>query len=98
VNDERERTRKAMRHVAVVRSILMRWDPIGIRPGELGPAGEYDNYAPHIVSLVSQGCSVPMLARHLGDLRTGTIRAGPDPERDHEIAKEIVEALSNETV
>ena len=86
-----------MRRVAEVQSILRRWDPIGIQPGELGPADEYDNYAPHIVSLVSQGCSVPMLARHLGDLRTGAIGVGPNPERDRGIAKEIVEALRNET-
>ncbi len=87
-----------MRHVAEVQSILRRWDPIGIQPGELGPADEYDNYAPHIVSLVSQGCSVQMLARHLEDLRTGPIGVEANPERDREIAKEIVEVLRSNSV
>jgi hypothetical protein len=46
-----------------------------------------------VVSLVTQGCSVAQLARHLEELRTDAIGLEADPERDNEIANEIVEAL-----
>jgi len=38
----------AMADIRIVESILRRWDPIGVEPGELGPADEYDSYAPHM--------------------------------------------------
>ncbi len=84
---------KAMRQIGQVQAILRRWDPIGVQPGEFAPADEYDSYAPHIVSLVARGCSVAQLARHMEELRTGIIGVEANPERDHEIANEIVEAL-----
>jgi hypothetical protein len=87
-----------MRHVNRVQGILRRWDPIGVQPGELAPADEYDSYAPHIVSLVTQGCSVAQLARHLEELRTDAIGLEANPERDNEIANEIVETLRNDTL
>jgi hypothetical protein len=39
------------RALSRVEGILRRWDPIGVRPGELAPIDEYDSYAPHIVSI-----------------------------------------------
>jgi hypothetical protein len=82
-----------MRPVNRVQVILRRWDPIGVQPGEVAPDDEYDSYAPHIVSLVVQGCSVALLARHLERLRTETIGLEANPEYDKEIANEIVETL-----
>lgn len=89
---ERKSTR-AMSEVESVRAILRRWDPIGIEPGEFGPADEYDCYAPRIVSLVAQGCSAARLARHLEQIRTSTIGLDARPERDSEIAHELVASL-----
>ncbi|GAB4224049.1 MAG: hypothetical protein Kow0062_25140 [Acidobacteriota bacterium] len=97
-SDRKESKAKAMARVARVESILRRWDPIGVRPGELAPADEYDSYAPHIVSLVEHGCSVQQLAQHLEKLRTETIGVKAYPERDMEIAREIVESLRREAL
>ena len=47
--EELEDTMK--RALSRVEGILRRWDPIGVRPGELAPIDEYDSYAPHIVSI-----------------------------------------------
>ena len=80
--------------VAKVQEILRRWDPIGIYPGEVASSGEYDSYAPHIVSMVAQGCSIDELSKHLGILRVDTIGIEPNPGRDQEIAGEILEACA----
>ena len=87
-----------MELVARVQGILRRWDPIGILPGKFGPADEYDDYATHIVSLVTQGCTATHLSQHLGKIRTRIIGVEADPESDNEIAAEILEALRNETI
>ena len=60
--DRKQQKKKAMKLVRRVQAILRRWDPIGIAPGEFGPADEYDEYAPHIVTMANQGCSVEQLA------------------------------------
>jgi hypothetical protein len=67
----------AMADIRIVEAILRRWDPIGVEPGTLGPADEYDNYAPHIVSMVNSGCKVEELASHLENLAVVTIGIGP---------------------
>ena len=36
------------------------------------PADEYDGYAPHIVSMISQGCSLDQLCAHLESVRVCT--------------------------
>ena len=77
-----------MRQVHRVQAILRRWHSIGVHPGDLASADEYDSYAPHIVSLVAQGCSFAQLSRHLGELRVGVIGLEANPERDGEIANE----------
>ena len=92
-NDRKVAKAKAMRQIDRLQAILRKWDPIGVQPGEFAPADEYDSYAPHIVSLVARGCSVAELTRHMEELRTGIIGVEANPERDHEIAAEIVEAL-----
>jgi len=82
-----------MNHVVTVQEILRRWDPIGVQPGELAPADEYDSYAPHIVSMVAQDCSSEQLRAHLETFRTDTISVGAHRQRDWEIAVEIIEAI-----
>src|SRR5437870_4075979 len=88
-----DQKRDAMKSIATVQEILRRWDPIGIQPGKLGPKDEYDGYAPHVVSLVAQGCSFEQLSDHLGIIRTGKIGIEANPARDREIAGEIIRAL-----
>ena len=97
-DDNNSRKKEAMAQVRGVEAILRRWDPIGVEPGETGPADEYDTYAPHIVSLVAQGCTVEHLSSHLQRLRTDTMGAGANPERDTGIASEIIAALRSEAV
>jgi hypothetical protein len=48
--------------LARVEALLREWDPIGVRPGVVAPAGEYDSYAPAIVSLVEDGASAEDIA------------------------------------
>ena len=86
--------REALRRVAAVQETLRRWDPIGIRPGDLAPSDEYDSYASHIVSMVAQGCSFEQLCTHLGSIRLDAIGVEPNPGRDREIAGEILKNLS----
>jgi hypothetical protein len=49
--DKQVLKRSTMSEISVVADILRRWDPINVQPGTVGPADEYDSYAPHIVSM-----------------------------------------------
>ncbi|MEX2088703.1 MAG: hypothetical protein WEB62_02990 [Bacteroidota bacterium] len=95
---KKERKRAAMDRVAKVQEILRRWDPIGVQLGELAPADEYDSNAPHIVSMVAQGCSREQLCAHLGTSRTDTMGVGENRERDWEFAGEIIEAVRGKAI
>ena len=81
---------EAMALVRVVEQILRRWDPIGVDPGVLAPADEYDSYAPHIVSMLAAGCSVDVLARHLQHIRTDLIGLPANLNRDTQCAIELL--------
>ncbi len=95
-SDERKAAKaRAMRQVAAVQSILRRWDPLCLAPGESAPADEYDSYAPHIVSLVVHGGSVEQLREHLRELRREMFGVEADAERDREFARAIVDAVSS---
>ena len=67
----------AMADIRLVQAILRRWDPIGVEPGSVARADEYDSYAPHIVSLVKGGCTAEELASHLEHLGSETMGLGP---------------------
>jgi hypothetical protein len=92
-DQRKEQKRDAMIRVAMVQDILRRWDPIGVAPGEFGPADEYDSYAPSIVSMVVQGCTTEELSKHLEIIRVETIGIEAKPDRDREIAGEILKAI-----
>lgn len=85
--------KKAVAQIRTVEEILRRWDPIGILPGDFAPADEYDDYAPHVVSLVAGGISIEQLTQHLENVRTQVI--GVEANRDHDckIAKAILRSL-----
>src|SRR5690242_3497776 len=85
--------RNVAKRIRKVEEILRRWDPIGVMVGEFAPVDEYHSYAPHIVTLVSNGCSVDELSRHLNKIRTETIGLPKNLSRDREFAIEIRNSL-----
>lgn len=97
---DKKKTRKqeVMARVRAVQAILRCWDPIGVDPGEIAPTDEFESYAPHIVSMVAQGCSVDKLSNHLEKLRVDTIGVEANPERDTDVATEIIAALRGAAV
>ena len=94
-HDRKTIKRAAIAKIRVVEGILRRWDPIGVEPGVVAPADEYDSYAPHIVSIVESGCSVEALAAHLEHLATSVIGVGSNELRSAEFAALIVESLES---
>ncbi|WP_208599511.1 hypothetical protein [Desulfospira joergensenii] len=90
------RKKETMGRIRIVQSILRRWDPMDLAPGDFAPADEYDSYAPHIVSVVARGCPVEDLSAHLRKLRKGMVCMGDNPKLDMEIAGEIMAALRSE--
>lgn len=66
--DKKALKKRAAAQVEAVRVILRDWDPMGLAPGELAPADEYDDYAPHIVSMVARGASPGEISDHLEGL------------------------------
>jgi hypothetical protein len=87
-NDNKAKKLKAMQGVSVVQEILRRWNPIG----QSVPADEYDGYAPHIVSMVTQGCSLDELCSYLGEIRDD-MGMGPLRSSDREVGDEILQVL-----
>jgi hypothetical protein len=71
-----ERKDRAVASIRIVESILRDWDPIGVKPGVDAPADEYDSYAPHMVSLVANGCTPADLASHLESLCVNVMGLG----------------------
>jgi hypothetical protein len=103
-SDRKKLKSTAMADNRLVEAILRRWDPIGVEPGLVGSADEYDSYAPQIVSKVKDGCTLEELASHLEHLRSEAMGLGPRNalSRAHslEFAAEIVASLrpSNKTM
>jgi hypothetical protein len=60
------------------------WDPIGRVPRD-----EYEDYAPHIASLLRSGATPEEVAAVLGTIRTESIGLAADPDRDVEVAQEL---------
>jgi len=90
---DRRLKRRALTDIEAVKEALRRWDPIGVIPDLLEnelPPDEYDDYAPHIVSMLAQGCSVDDLCRHLEYCRTQAMGLGADPVLDRRVADELV--------
>lgn len=78
---DRDSVQKAARaEIRAVETILRQWDPIGVEPGTVAPADEYDSYAPPIVSMVKRGCTVAELAVHLEQLGSEAMGLGPSSD------------------
>ena len=79
--------------IKTVETLLRQWDPIGVFSAGSGPMDEYDSYAPHIVTMVHDGCTVPQLSAHLSHLRTEVIGMPENEVADQHTAKGIIDAL-----
>jgi hypothetical protein len=86
-----------MESIRSVEEILRRWDPIGVEPGKVAPADEYDSYAPYLVSMVQNGCTVAEVAARLEYLATETMglnKSTPQGiQHNLEFANQIVSTL-----
>ncbi len=91
--DHKTRKNAAIASIRLVEEILRQWDPIGVQPGMMAPADEYDSYAPHMVSMVEGGCTVEQLAAHLDELSSATIGVGSNPKASATFAAQIIEVL-----
>ncbi len=89
---KRELRRRFNHDVDLVKTILRRWDPIGVFPDwNGGPAlDEYDSYAPQLLSLLYSGASTEEIADRLENLRTGDMGMPPRRGRDEQVAEELV--------
>ena len=92
-HQKKKQKRQAMSKIRAVQKILRRWDPIGICPGDFAPVDEYDDYAPHIVSLVAQGSSIEQLTQHLESIRVQAIGVEANRDHDRDIAKAIIRTI-----
>ena len=88
-SNKKEAKRGAANRIRAVENVLRIWDPIGVLSVEGGPEDEYDSYAPHIVTLVTSGCTVDALAKHLSHIRTQSIGLPENLTRDREFASKL---------
>jgi hypothetical protein len=98
IHSNKTRKKETIARIQAVQAILRRWDPMDLAPGKFAPEDEYDDYAPQIVSIVSQNCSVEHLLDHLQNLRTGMICMRDKIQDDKNIALEIIATLCSKEV
>jgi hypothetical protein len=95
--DKKRLKNVAMRDIHAVEAVLRRWDPIGVEPGSMAPADEYDSYAPYLVSMVRNGCTLDEVTSRLEYLATETMGLGPSSpqsrERSRGFAAQIIESV-----
>jgi hypothetical protein len=86
-----------MAEIRAVEAILRLWDPIGVEPGSVAPADEYDSYAPYLVSMARNGCTLDEVTSRLEYLASETMGLGPSSaqsrERSGSFAAQIIEAV-----
>ena len=90
---DKKQKKIAVARIRIVEGILRQWDPIGVLSVEGGSEDEYDSYAPHIVSMVQNSCSVAQLSAYLSQLRTETMGVPNHEESDRRAAEKIISAL-----
>jgi hypothetical protein len=73
-----------------VQSLLRRWDPIEVCPGQDAPADEYNRYAPQIVGMLSRGATKAEVMAYLRMVRTELIGLPKNDVRDESFAIELV--------
>ena len=95
--DHRNLKTEAMADIRAVEVVLRRWDPIGVEPGKMAPADEYDSYAPYLVSMVRYGCTLDEVASRLEYLASEPMGMGPSTaqsrNRSVEFAAQIIEVV-----
>lgn len=87
----RKRRKEVDAALSFVCGLLREWDPIGVLPNAPdGPRGEYDSYAPHIVTLLLSGATGSEIADELERIRTQPIGLSRMRRRDEQIAEQLV--------
>jgi hypothetical protein len=89
-----EASKIARSQIQAIEEVLRRWDPIGVIADLVADGllpNEYDDYAPHIVGMLSRGASAEELARHLSYCRTGAMGLRANVAEDRKYAQEIYE-------
>jgi hypothetical protein len=89
------RKRTVTAAVLTLEDLLLSLDPKLVQPSSLEPARGFEDYAPHIVSMVSSGCTPRELTNHLRALRTQVASTHNAETIDREVAKAIVRALNS---
>jgi len=74
---------------AKIRALLMgEWDPIGIRD-EAAARDEYDDYIPHVASMIVSKKSPNEVAHYLLSVETGKMGLPGDAERARAVANRL---------
>jgi hypothetical protein len=78
-----DRSRAARDQIRRVSAALREhWDPIGGGQMPDLPADEYENYAPHIITLIREGADDFKLVAHLRELERVAMGLRPSPADD----------------
>ena len=78
-----DRSRAARDQIRRVSAALREhWDPIGGGQMPDLPADEYENYAPHIITLIREGADDFKLVAHLRELERVAMGLQPSPPDD----------------
>ena len=87
-----------MAQLRMVERLLQVWDPIEVSRDQAEdgvPPTEYDSYAPKVLALLHQGCSVDELAQHLASARSGPLGLRPSRAKDHAFAEGLLAWWNN---
>lgn len=74
---------------AVREVLLVDWDPIGVNDVPQA-ADEYEEYAPPIARMLSDGTSIAELSRHLLEIETDVLGLEGDPARAERVAASLL--------
>jgi hypothetical protein len=80
MTDRSRETRDQIRRVSA--ALREHWDPIGGGDMPDLPADEYENYAPHIITLIRDGADDFKLVAHLRELERVAMGLMPSPPDD----------------
>ena len=80
MTDPSHAAREQIRRVSA--ALREHWDPIGRREMPDVPADEYENYAPHIITLIREGADDFKVVAHLRELERVAMGLVPSPADD----------------
>ena len=90
MTDRKALQRRTRADLSAVEETLRRWDPIGVMPGEAGPKGEYDSYAPQLLGMLQRGSLPEEVQARLSQIRMQDMGLPEDELSDAQITAELV--------